>query len=125
MFDALPNIKRVRVVKVQSYHCIYNLPVFIEILSVFKNLKSLHFAIERIEFDVKKIQDLLDIIKDNFPIKAKVVIADMDSNEKLTNVIEKEEGKLPKIVGKRKSKRARVRTRRYPLSGSSFLPKQM
>jgi hypothetical protein len=63
--------------------------------------------------------DVLNIIKDNFPIKAKVVIADLDENEKLTNVIEKEEGKPPKIVGKSK------RARRYPLSGSSFLQKRM
>ena len=125
MFDALPNIKRVRVVQWRKYPP-YNLPEFIKVLSVFKNLESLHFAIARIEHDGPKIQDLLKIIKDNFPIKAKVVIADMDGmdgNAKLTNVIEKEEGKLPKIV--RESKRARARARRYPLSGSSFLPKQM
>ena len=42
---------------------------------------------------------------------AKVVIADMDSYG-FENVVEKEEGKLPKIVQKS----------RYPSSGSSFLP---
>ena len=127
LFDALPNIKRVRVVEWQSSD-IDNLPEFIKILSVFKNLESLHFAIERIElnkfltFDVPKIKHLLRIIKDNFPIKAKVVIADMDTEtETFTNVIEKEEGKLPKIV----KKGNRARARRYPLSGSPFLPKQM
>ena len=70
VFDALPNIKRVRFV--EWYNDTENLCVFIKILSVFKNLESLHFAIEN--FDVQKIQDLLNIVKD-FPIKAKVVIA--------------------------------------------------
>ena len=49
LFDALPNIKRVRVVKGLDY--IYNFHVFIKILSVFKNLESLHFAITN--FDVQ------------------------------------------------------------------------
>ena len=120
LFDALPNIKRVRVVQWGKYPP-YNLPEFIKVLSVFKNLESLHIAIARIEHEGPKIQDSLKIIKDNFPIKAKVVIADMDGNAKLTNVIEKEEGKLPEIV--RESKRAMAI--RYPLYGSSFLPKPM
>merc|ERR1719291_512240 len=44
----------------------------------------------------------------------------MDGNAKLTNVIEKEEGKLPEIV--KESKRAMAI--QYPLYGSSFLPKK-
>ena len=97
------------------------MPEFIKVLSVFKNLESLHIAIARIEHEGPKIQDSLKIIKDNFPIKAKVVIAELDGNAKLTNVIEKEGGKLPEIV--RESKRAMAI--RYPLYGSSFLPKQI
>ena len=80
----------------------------------FKKLESLHCAICGLgNSGVEKIQDLLNIIKD-FPIKAKVVIAEMNDIHDLANLIEKEEGKPPKIV---KSW--------YPLSGSSFLPKRM
>ena len=93
---------------------IKNLPAILKMISNFKKLESLHCAIEcRIEnSDGEKIQDLLNIIKD-FPIKAKVVIAEINYRN-VANLIEKEEGKPPKIVKPW-----------YPLSGSSFLPKPM
>ena len=118
LFDALPNIKRVRVVTYDNKYYIENLLVFLKMIGDFKKLESLHFAIEGLKkFDVQKIQDLLNIVKD-FPIKAKVVIADMsdfdDWNIDLKNVIEKKEAKPPKKVKKSQS--------RYPLFGSSFEP---
>ena len=114
MFDALPNIKRVRVVS-SNKNDIENLPVFLKMIGDFKKLESLHFA--KYCLDVQKIQDLLNIVKD-FPIKAKVVIADIDlNNNDVKNVIEKEEAKPPKEVKKSQSQ--------YPLSGSSFEPEQM
>ena len=86
---------------------------FLKIISDFKNLESLHLAIRGLKNSgVQKMQDCCNII-DNFPIKAKVVIADMKSYG-LENVILKEDGKPPKIVQKSHS--------RYPVSGSSFLP---
>ena len=117
MFDALPNIKRVRVVS-SNKNDIENLPVFLKMIGDFKKLESLHFAKYGLKkFDVQKIQDLLNIVKD-FPIKAKVVIADIDwDNNDVKNVIEKEEAKPPKKVKKSQSQ--------YPLSGSSFEPEQM
>ena len=114
LFDALPNIKRVRVVTFT--HDIENLFVFLQMIGDFKKLESLHFAIDGLEkFDVQKIQDLLNIVKD-FPSKAKVVIADIHSSNDfddwpilvLENVIEKKEAKPPKKVEKSQS--------RYPLS---------
>ena len=110
--DALPNIKRVRVVT-RSDNAIENLPEILKIISDFKKLESLHCAICGLgNSGVEKIQDLLNIIKD-FPIKAKVVIAEINYRN-VANLIEKEEGKPPKIVKPW-----------YPLSGSSFLPKPM
>ena len=48
MFDALPNIKRVRVVApvVTSLNDIENLLVFLKMIGDFKKLESLHFAID-------------------------------------------------------------------------------
>ena len=78
LFDALPNIKRVRVVTFT--HDIENLFVFLQMIGDFKKLESLHFAIGGLKkFDVQKIQDLLNIVKD-FPSKAKVVIANILSS---------------------------------------------
>ena len=113
LLDALPNIKRVQVVTYEP-HDIENLLVFLKMISDFKKLESLRFAIDGLKkFDVQKIQDLLNIVKD-FPIKAKVIIADIHSSnddlEYLKNVIVKEEAKPPKKVSQP----------RYPLSGSSF-----
>ena len=83
-------------------------------ISDFKKLESLHCAIEIENSGGEKIRDLLNIIKD-FPIKAKVVIAEKNSQRNdVANLIEKEDGKPPKIVKPW-----------YPLSGSSFLPKPM
>jgi hypothetical protein len=113
LFDALPNVKRVRVVTYPDNETEY-LPAILKIISDLKKLESLHCAIRGLgNSGVEKIQDLLNIIKD-FPIKAKVVIAEMNDYRDVANLIEKEDGKPPKIV---KSW--------YPLSGSSFLPKLM
>ena len=109
IFDALPNIKKI---KVSTHDNLQNLPVILRKISVLKQLKSLHVAIcsrdeekdEKFEAqkfrDCLEIRDCCDIIKDNFPIKAEVVIADMDiyNPDDLTNLIKKEEGKEPKIV---------------------------
>ena len=114
LLDALPNIKRVQVVTYEP-HDIENLLVFLKMISHFKKLESLRFAIKLPLKNLmcKKIQDLLNIVKD-FPIKAKVIIADIHSSnddlEYLKNVIVKEEAKPPKKVSQP----------RYPLSGSSF-----
>ena len=114
MFDALPNIKRVRIVA-HSKNDIENLPLFLKMMSNFEKLESLHCAINGLENSgVQKIQDLLNIVKD-FPIKAKVVIADLDNDYNMKKLIIKEEGNPPKIVKKKQSR----------FFGSSFLPKQM
>ena len=128
VFDALPNIKRVRVV---TFDNIENLPMILKNISNFKNLKSLHFAIcsryHNEKINVKKIQDCCNIIKGNFPMKAKVIIADMDLKNDLTNLIEKEEEKEPKIVIRKSwfplvNSSNLILSRRYPVFGSSFMP---
>ena len=114
--DALPNVKRVRVVTYSGNAiAMENLPAILKIISDFKKLECLHCAIRGLgNSGVEKIQDLLNIIKD-FPIKAKVVIAENNSQRNdVANLIEKEDGKPPKLVKPW-----------YPLSGSSFLPKPM
>ena len=76
------------------------------LLGAFKYLKSLHFAwiaSEDERFGSQKIQDCYNFIKENFPLKAKVIIAEYESYERyeedvLTNLINKGEGKPPKIV---------------------------
>ena len=94
MFDALPNIKRVRIVAYSkndienlSLNDIENLALSLKMMSNFEKLESLHCAIRGLENSgVQKIQDLLNIVKD-FPIKAKVVIADLDNHYKMKNFI--------------------------------------
>ena len=117
--DAVPNTKRVKIV----FHSdMENMLEFLKIISGFKNLKSLHFAMPGIkDSGVQKIQDCCNIV-DEFPIKAKVIIADISRNgfyrpHYLEHIVEKDEGKPHKRVKKSLS--------RYPLWGSSFLPKQM
>ena len=72
---------------------------------------------------VQNIQDCCNII-DKFPIKAKVVIADIGQiglgwdDFLLENIVVKEERKPLKRVKK-------PFPLYYPLSGSSFLPKEM
>ena len=100
LFDALPNTKRVRIVFRRHVDVLEmeNMLEFLKIISDFKNLEFLHFAIEDLkDSGVRKMQDCCNII-DNFPIKAKVIIADIDKDGDLENVVEKEEGKPPKIV---------------------------
>ena len=95
IYDALPNIRKVKVVMCED---IKNLVVILKGLCNFKNLKFLHVTIRNRDrykiFNEPKIRDCFDVIRDNFPLKTKVVIADMDS----TNLIEREEGNEPKIV---------------------------
>ena len=105
LFNALPNIKQVKVV---SFGYNENLPVFLKHISILKNLKSLNWQIygrdEDEKFDAQNFGHLLeiknccDIIKNNFPMNSEVVIADLDGDDYLTNLIEKEEGENPKIV---------------------------
>ena len=107
VFDALPNIKHVRVVTDRNAAGILR-----NIIRAFKGLKSLHFAQivhplkkSKQQFESQKIQDCCNFIKENFPLKCKVIIATYDSEvyngngeDVLTNRIVKEEGKAPKIV---------------------------
>ena len=72
-------------------------------------MKSLNVAISsrwHDKFDAEnfehfpEIRDCFEIIRNNFPMKSEVVIADFPNEDEddLTNLIEKEEGKNPKIV---------------------------
>ena len=114
VFDALPNIKKITVFATDD---LKNLPATLKNISVLKHLESIHVGIcsryEDEKFDAQKfrdcreIRDCCDIIKDNFPMKAEVVIADLAVldilnddiyGDDLTNLIKKEEGKEPEIV---------------------------
>ena len=66
LFDALPNTKRVRIVFNWNAK---NVLEFLKIISDFKNLESLNFAIRGLKNSgVQKMQDCCNII-DNFPIR--------------------------------------------------------
>ena len=95
IYDALPNIRKVKVVICED---IKNLVVILKSLSNIKNLKFLHVTIRNRDrckiFNEPRIRDCFVFIRDNFPMKTKVIITDMNS----TNLIEKEEGDEPKIV---------------------------
>ena len=97
IFDALPNIRKFKAVIL--FRDIKTLAVILKGLSNFKKLKFLHVTIcnrdHYNKLNKPEIRDCLDIIRDNFPMKTEVVIADKDLS---TNLIEKEEGKEPKIV---------------------------
>ena len=108
VFDALPNLKKVKVVIFDNFE---HLPLILKNISVLKNLKSLNVAIcsrhEDEKIDEQKLRDCLersnccDVIKDSFPMNAEVFIADLDlyhNDEILTNLIIKEAGKEPDIV---------------------------
>ena len=106
VFDALPNIKMVKIVTYDTNNFENLIVILRNLLGAFKYLKSLHFAwiaSEDERFGSQKIQDCYNFIKENFPLKAKVIIVEYESydryeEEVLTNLIEKEEGKPPKIV---------------------------
>ena len=106
VFDALPNIKMVKIVTYDTNNFENLIVILRNLLRAFKYLKSLHFAwiaLEDERFGSQKIQDCYNFIKENFPSKAKVIIVEYESydryeEEVLTNLIEKEEGKPPKIV---------------------------
>ena len=82
LFNALPNIKQVKVVTYEYE----NLKVFLKHISVLKNLKSLNLQIygrdDNEKFDAQNIGHLLEIknccniIKNNFPMNSEIVIAD-------------------------------------------------
>ena len=106
VFDALPNIKMVKIVTYDTNNFENLIVILRNLLRAFKYLKSLHFAwiaSEDERFGSQKIQDCYNFIKENFPLKAKVIIAEYESYDRyeedvLTNLIKKEEGKPPKIV---------------------------
>ena len=105
VFDALPNLKKVKFVTFDNFD---NLPLILKNISVLKHLKSVNVVICRDEkIDEQKLRDCLersnccDVIKDSFPMNAEVFIADMYvyvDDEILTNLIIKEAGKEPEIV---------------------------
>ena len=98
IFDALPNIRKFKAVIL--FRDIKRLAVILKGLSNFKKLKFLHVTVRNRDrykiFNEPKIRECFDFIRDNFPMKTKVIIADMN----LTNLIEKEEGNEPKIVNR-------------------------
>ena len=99
VFDALPNIKNVRVVTGTRYQYGRNaVGILKNLIRAFKGLKSLHFALY--ETSDSQLNDCYNFIKENFPLKCKVIIATYESDEEdvLTNRIVKEEGKPPKMV---------------------------
>ena len=100
VFDALPNIKNVRVVTGTRYQYGRNaVGILKNLIRAFKGLKSLHFALY--ETSDSRLNDCYNFIKENFPLKCKVIIATYESGyeeEVLTNRIVKEEGKPPKMV---------------------------
>ena len=107
VFDALPNIKIVRVVTDYDWVIIGNVVEMLKnLIGAFKGLKSLHFAwiaSDGEKFDSQKIQDCYNFIKENFPLKAKVIIATYESQQSfeddvLTILIKKEQAIPPKIV---------------------------
>ena len=107
VFDALPNLKKVKAVIFDDNF--ENLPLILKNISVLKHLKRLNVAVcsrhEDEKIDGQKLRDCLErsncceVIKDSFPKDAEVFIADMDVyDETLTNLIIKEAGKEPDIV---------------------------
>ena len=68
LFNALPNIKQVKVV---TFGYNENLPVFLKHINVLKNLKSFNWQIngrdDNEKFDAQNFGHLLEIIKNNFP----------------------------------------------------------
>ena len=101
IYDALPIIRKFKVVIL--FEDIKNSAEILKGLSNFKKLKFFHVTVCNRDrygptmirsFNKSEIRDCFDIIRDNFPMKTEIVIADKDS----TNLIKKEEGKEPKIV---------------------------
>ena len=98
VFDALPNIKHVRVVT-----DVVTVGVLKNLIRAFKGLKSIHFALY--QTSDSQLNNCYNFIKENFPWKCKVIIATYESGynadereDVLTNRIIKEEGETPKIV---------------------------
>merc|ERR1719483_1286246 len=96
VLDALPNIKKVEIFNDKDFE---NLPVFLKNISGLKHLKSLYIAISGIsrkqrfwsndDFDTHKLEHILEIIKNNFPMNSEIVIADLWWPNHLTNLIKK------------------------------------
>ena len=84
VFDALPNLKKVKVV---IFDDLENLSSILKNISVLKRLKSLNVTInncgdhEKLDEqklrDCREISDCCDVIKDSFPMNAEVFITDM------------------------------------------------
>ena len=112
LFDALPNIKKVKMIVDLHWQNEFNesnLLDYIKTISKLKHLKSLNVAIcsryDEQPFDAKRFGNFPEMICEiNFPMKSEVVIADFPQKSwivqphDLTNVIEKKSGENPKIV---------------------------
>ena len=113
LFDALPNIKKVKIIVVLSRENEFKESIlldYIKTISKLKHLKSLNVAIcsrYNETFDAKRFGNFPEMICEiNFPMKSEVVIADFPSKHwirwngpmDLTNLVEKKEGENPKIV---------------------------
>ena len=110
LFDALPNIKKVKMIVDLSWQNEFkesNLLDYIKTISKLKHLKSLNVAIcSRYDepFDAKRFGNFPEMICEiNFPMKSEVVIANFPRRiggqpHDLTNLVEKKEAENPKIV---------------------------
>jgi hypothetical protein len=106
VFDALPNIKTVRVGG--SFGSNNVVMILKKLIRAFKGLKSLHYVCFE-KLGSHQLNDCYNFIKENFPLKSKVIIATNESDHfigtehssisrVLIYQIIKEEGKPPKIV---------------------------
>ena len=98
VFDALPNLKKVKV-----FVDLKSLPLILKNISFLTHLKSLNISINSRHgddiIDEQKLRDCCDIIKHSFPMNAEVFIGDMDFDyDILTYLIIKKEGKEPEVV---------------------------
>ena len=109
LFDALPNIKKVKIiVSLSSENQFKILLDYIKTISKLQHLKSLNVKIcSRYDepFDAKRFGNFPEMICEiNFPMKSEVVIANfprcisIGQPHYLTNLVEKKEGEDPKIV---------------------------
>ena len=98
VFDALPNLKKVKV-----FVDLKSLPLILKHISFLTHLKSLNISINSRHgddtIDEQKLTDCCDIIKHSFPMNAEVFIGDKDFDyDILTYLIIKKEGKEPEVV---------------------------
>ena len=103
VFDALPNIKTVRVGG--SFGSNNVVMILKKLIRAFKGLKSLHYVCFE-KLGSHQLNDCYNFIKENFPLKSKVIILaanepshfGVNEGDVLTYQIIKEEGKPPQIV---------------------------